>query len=238
VNAADRRRLTPVAAVVAAVLAGLLIALWAGVGSRAHWHDVVVSAEHPQAESTAKPPDVAPLRQYREVWQRPLFSPTRTPEAARSGGNESSGNLQLTGVIMLPGLKMAILHDSTSGKDYRVVEGQTSGRGPVLVALHPRSAVVEAAGSRRHLTLTPGPSADAGNGAAESAGSAEDDDAQPAPEHSADEGASGMVSRHGDGDSAGNRMSGAGPASAEARARMLKARIEARRRRASQGSGS
>jgi general secretion pathway protein N len=237
-NAADRRRLTPVAAIVAAVLAALLIALWAGVGSGAHWHDALTSAELPQAESTAKPPDVAPLQQYREVWQHPLFSPTRTPEAARGGEGESSGNLQLTGVIMLPGLKMAILHDNTNGKDYRVVEGQASRRGPILVALHPRSAVVEAGGARRHLALSPGPSADPGNGAAEPAESPEDQDAQPAPEHSADEGASGMVSRHGSGDSAGNRVSGAGPASAAARARMLKARIEARRRRASQGSGS
>ena len=66
-NAADRRRLTPVAAIVAVILAALAITLWAGVGSGAHWHDASVSAALPQAEATPKPPDVAPLEQYREV---------------------------------------------------------------------------------------------------------------------------------------------------------------------------
>lgn len=234
-NAADRRRLTPIAAVVAVILVALLITLWAGVGSGAHWHDAEASAELPQAGTTAKPPNVAPLDQYREVWQRPLFSPTRSPEAA-GGGSESSGDLQLTGVILLPGLKMAILHDNTTGKDYRIIEGQPSGQGPALVALHPRSAVVEAAGARRHLMLHPGPPGGSTSGVTDSE-SSEDEDAQPAPETSAADSASAMVSRHGSGGAAANRLPGQGAASAEERARMLRARIEARRHRAPQGSG-
>ncbi|HJP99879.1 MAG TPA: hypothetical protein VJ862_15090 [Rhodanobacteraceae bacterium] len=235
-NAADRRRLTPIAAVVAVILAALLITLWAGVGSSAHWHDTAVSAELPRAEPTAKPPDVAPLEEYREVWQHPLFSPTRSPEAA-GGGSESSGDLQLTGVIMLPGLKMAMLHDNTTGTDYRVIEGQPPRQGPALIALQPRSAVVEAGGARLHLTLHPGPAGGSGAGAAEAGSSAEDEDTQPAPEHSAGEDTSAMVSRRGAGETAASGMSEAGAASAEARARMLRARIEARRRRAPHGSG-
>lgn len=237
-NAADRRRLTPVAAIVAVILAALAITLWAGVGSGAHWHDASVSAALPQAEATPKPPDVAPLEQYREVWQHPLFSPTRSPEAVGDGGNESSGNLQLTGVIMLPGLNMAILHDTSTGKDYRVVEGQPSRHGLALVALHPRSAVVESAGTRLHLTLHPGPAAGAGTVTAQPDDSAEDADGQPVPEDSAGQGASAMVSRDGAGEPAASRDPGAGPASAEARSRMLRARIEERRRRGPKGSGS
>jgi len=233
-NAADRRRLTPVAAVVAVILAALAITLWAGVGSGAHWHDASASAALPVAEPTPKPPDVAPLEQYREVWQHPLFSPTRSPEAVGGGENESSGNLQLTGVIMLPGLDMAILHDTSTGKDYRVVEGQPSRHGLALVALHPRSAVVESAGTRLHLTLHPGPAAGAGTSAAEPYGSAEDGADQSAPEDSAGPGASAKVGRDGAGEPAADAES----ASAEARSRMLRARIEARRRRGPQGSGS
>ena len=60
-NAADRRRLTPVAAIVAVILAALLVTLWAGVGSGAHWQDASASAALPVAEATPKPPDVAPL---------------------------------------------------------------------------------------------------------------------------------------------------------------------------------
>ena len=233
-NAADRRRLTPVAAIVAVILVALAITLWAGVGSGAHWHDASASAALPLAESTPKPPDVAPLEQYREVWQHPLFSPTRSPEAVGGGENESSGNLQLTGVIMLPGLNMAILHDTSTGKDYRVVEGQPSRHGLALVALHPRSAVVESAGTRLHLMLRPGPAAGAGTSAAEPYGSGEGADDPSAPEDSARQDASAKVSR----DGAGEPAAGAESASAEARSRMLRARIEARRRRGPQGSGS
>ncbi len=230
-NAADRRRLTPVAAIAAVVLAALLIALWAGVGSGVHWHDASMPAALPRTEAATKPPDVAPLDQYREVWQHPLFSPTRSPEAAGGGGSESSGDLQLTGVILLPGLKMAIVHDDTTGKDYRLIAGQPSRHGPVLVALHPRSAVVEVAGTRRHLTLQPGSPEGAGAGTDQSSPPAVDDDTQPAPEASFGQGASATVTRHVAGDPAA-------AVSAEARARILRARIEMRRRQAPQGSGS
>lgn len=232
-NAADRRRLTPVAATAAMVLTGLLIALWAGVGSGARWHDESVAATLPPAETPTRAPDVAPLGQYRDVWQHPLFSPTRSPEATGAGGGESSGNLHLTGVIMLPGLAMAILHDDTTGKDYRVVQGQPSRGGPALVALHARSAVVEVAGARRHLRLQPGGAGDAGAGVVESGSTAGDDDGQPAAAASAGEDASAMVSRRG-----GNRQPAAGQSAAAARARMLRARIDARRRGAPRSSGS
>lgn len=230
-NAADRRRLTPLIAVVAVVLAALLIALWAGLGSGASWHDAAAAPKLPRVESTTPPPQVAPLPQYSAVWEHPLFSPTRTPEpAGRDTG--SSGNLQLTGVIMLPGLEMAILHDKDTGKDYRVIAGQPSRGGPVLVELHPRSAVVESGGERLQLHLVPGPSPGQSS-APEGAGSP---GGYGQSEESAEDGASAMVTRQGARDGA-RQATGAGPASAEARARALKARIEARRRRAKQDGG-
>ncbi|MGH8214521.1 MAG: hypothetical protein ACREPZ_02335 [Rhodanobacteraceae bacterium] len=232
-NAADRRRLTPVIGMLAVVLAALLIALWMGLGSGVGWRDAATAPPPPRVESTTPPPAVGPLKQYSVVWQRPLFSPTRTPEPAAGRESGSSGDLQLTGVIMLPGLKMAILHDKATGKDYRVIDGQPSRGSPVLVELHPRSAVVESGGSRLQLRLVPGASDGQGN-PRDGSGVRDNDDQ---PEESADNGASAMVTRHGTNDSAGRQAVGAGPASAEARARALKARIEARRRKAQQGGG-
>lgn len=229
-NAADRRRLTPMLGSLAGLLALLLIALWAGLGRGARWHDVGAPAQLPPAENTLPAPAVPPLAQYAEVWQHPLFSPTRTSEAAAAGGGEASGDLQLTGVVMLPGLNMAILHDKTSGHDYRVVEGQPGQGGPVLVELHPRSAVVESSGARLQLQLIPGPSPEAGN--------------VPPPEEGpgvpvqGPRPGSGMVTRpEAQNVVPGRGGAGQGPESAEARARALKARIEAQRRRAQRQDG-
>ena len=217
-NAADRRRLTPSLAILAAILLLILIALWLGLGRGAHWRDKAAPPRLPPAGANLPAPAVPALDQYAEVWQRPLFSPTRTPEAAAGDGAEAGGDLELTGVIMLPGLKMAILHDKTRDKDYRVIEGQPPQGGPALVELHPRSAVVDNAGSRQTLQLIPGPSPAASSGGPQPGAPQPMDDAGPA--------ASGMVSRQ-------TPMSTAsGPASTAARARQLKARIEAERRRA------
>lgn len=225
-NAADRRRLGPALGSVAVLLALLLIALWAGLGRGARWQDRAAPAALPPAGNALPAPAVPPLEQYAEVWQHPLFSPTRTPEPAAAGDGAASGDLQLTGVIMLPHLKMAILHDKASGRDYRVVEGQPPRDGPVLVELHPRSAVVETSGSRVQLQLIPGPSPQADN-APESP-----ETGQPVPMQGQGPG-SAMVSRP----EARNPGQVSGPDSAEARARALKARIEAERRRARQKDG-
>jgi general secretion pathway protein N len=214
--------------IAAVALALLLIAIWLGLGRGAHWQDRAESPKLPPLGASLPAPTVPPLEQYGEVWQHPLFSPTRTPEAATAGGGGASSDLQLTGVILLPGLKMAILHDKTNGRDYRVVEGQPSKGGPALLELHPRSAVVEASGAHLQLQLIPGPSPDAGNATANPSsnpGAGEN----PERVESAGNGASGMVSHPGRQDS--------GRAANVARARALKARIEARRRKAQKNGG-
>lgn len=225
-NAVDRRRLTPMLGVLAVLLVLLLVALWVGLGRGARWHDEAAPPNLPPDGNALPAPVVPPLAQYAEVWQHPLFSPTRTPEAAAIGGSEASGDLQLTGVIMQPGLNMAILHDKTSGHDYRVVEGQPSRGGPILVELHPRSAVVESSGARLQLQLIPGPSPDAGN-PPPAAG-------QAAPMQGPGPG-SGMFTRPEAQNAETMHGGGQGPESAEARA--LKARIEAQRRRAQHQDG-
>jgi len=242
-NAADRRRLTPAFGTVAAVLVLLLIALWAGFGEGATWNDNAAPARLPPVGATTPAPAVPPLDRYAEVWQRPLFSPTRTPAPAAAGEGASSSDLQLTGVIILPQLKMAILHDRTNGKDYRAVEGQPSHEGPILVELHPRSAVIEVSGSRQELQLVPGPTPESG---APANGFPNPDEQQgeqgePVP-MSAGSGASAMVTRREIQDSGRQPVNRsptltAGAQSAAARARALKARIDAQRRRAARRDG-
>ena len=228
-NAADRRRLTPTLGIVVAVLLLLLIALWMGFGRGAHWHDDAAPPRLPPVGAATPPPVVPPLEQYAEVWEHPLFSPTRTPAPATSGDDTASGDLELTGVIMLPGLKMAILHDKTRNKDYRIIAGQPSREGPSLIELHPRSAVVESAGSRLQLNLIPGPAPGVDN-------AREGNDASP---DSTAQGASAMVSRQREPPFRRDTPSGiAGQASAEARERQLKARIEAARRRMERQRGN
>lgn len=213
-NAADRRRLTPVLGIVAVLLLLVLIALWLGWGRGAHWRDDAAPPKLPPPGASLPPPAVPPLERYAEVWQRPLFSPTRTPEPVANGDGAAGGDLELTGVIMLPGLKMAILHDKASNRDYRVVEGRPSGDGPALIDLQPRSAVVEASGSRVQLQLIPGASSDAGGA--------------QGPD-SAAQAASAMVTRR-VARAAGQPSDG----NAGERARQLKARSEAERRRVAQ----
>jgi general secretion pathway protein N len=227
VNAADRRRLTPTLGVAAAVLVVILMALWLGLGRGAHWHDDAAPPRLPPLGSTPPPSAVPPLEQYADVWQRPLFSPTRAPEPVAGGDGAASSDLELTGVIMLPDLKLAILHDKTQNKDYRAVLGRPSRDAPALIELHPRGAVVDASGTRLTLELVPGAAPDADN--------AQADDPQPAS--SAERGGSGMVPPQGDDTSGQQTAISAGRASAAARASQLKLRIQAARQRAEQQNG-
>ena len=229
-NAADRRRVTPALGILAVLLALLLIAAWAGWGRGVHWRDQSAAPPKLPPTTTATPPPRAvPLEQFSAVWQHPLFSPTRSPEVAATGAGEASGDLQLTGVILQPGLAMAILHDKTSGKDYRVIQGQPSRDGSTLVELHPRSAVVESGGSRLQLQLVPGPSSSADDAQTESAA-----DGQAVPMQGGGPG-SGMVSRpSGRGTMPGQDAPNPATQSTAARVRALKARIEAERRKAQQ----
>lgn len=223
-NAADRRRMTPMLAIVAAVLALLVLALWLGLGRGAHWRDDAASPKLPSTAANVPPPEVPALESYADVWQRPLFSPDRQPEAAAGGDATASGDLELTGVVMLPGLNMAILHDKSANRDYRVVQGRPSRDGLALVDLKPRSAVVESGGSRLNLRLLPGTSPAAGDAASAGAG----------------QGASAIVNGSGADDSgqpAAQPVSVSGDA-ADARQRQLRERLEAARRRAARQQSS
>jgi general secretion pathway protein N len=154
-NAAGQRRLTPLLAGVALVLAGTLGVFALGVGRGVRWDDPADPQALPAARPVAMPTPV-PLARFVEVWQRPLFMADRKPVAAAGDDDSASniGDLELTGIIMTPGLRMALLRDKGKDLTVRVKEGSPLAEGHwTLASLTPRSAVFDNGGEHRELTL-------------------------------------------------------------------------------------
>lgn len=156
-NAADQRRLGPWLIGLCLLLAVLWVTLLAGVGRGIHWE----AASAPQPLPSTKHADGAdaapPLKQYAEVWQRPLFTTDRKPvpvSASSDSEDVSLDNLQLTGVILAPGMRMALLSDPDDGRTIRVAEGAQVASGDwSLQTLEPRSATFAGHGRVIHLQL-------------------------------------------------------------------------------------
>ncbi|NID16157.1 general secretion pathway protein GspN [Luteibacter yeojuensis] len=154
-NAAGQRRLTPVLAIVAIVLALFVVSLVLGLGRGVRWDPPGEPQPLPAVRPVAMPPPTL-LARFAEVWQRPLFMPDRKPAAVAETGEDTGniGDLELTGIIVTPGLRMALLRDRTKDSTVRVKEGSALADGHwTLASLSPRSAVFESGGERRELTL-------------------------------------------------------------------------------------
>lgn len=180
-KAARQRRLTPLLMVLVAVLAIPLLMLVAGVGRHVRWAAPRAAAVLTPASQSADLPRPVPLEQFAVVWQKSLFSPDRKPVARASDGGSSLGDLDLTGIIITPTLRMALLHDKNGDKQVRVREGEAlPDGGAKLVELRSRSAVFDAPSGRTELTLPAGAPIDKPKaGAGERRASA---DANPRPQ--------------------------------------------------------
>ncbi|HVC17077.1 MAG TPA: hypothetical protein VNE18_07225 [Rhodanobacter sp.] len=155
-NAAQQRRLTPVLALLAVLLGALLLMLFAGIGRRVQWHEPRRLAPLPPVATTVDLPRPVPLQEFAQVWQDPLFSPDRKPTAHAANGS-SLGDLDLTGIIITPGLRMALLHDKHGNREVRLREGQSLPDGSVtLVEIRPRSALFDSPAGRTELKLPAG----------------------------------------------------------------------------------
>ncbi|MEO7149485.1 MAG: hypothetical protein ABIY40_06085 [Rhodanobacteraceae bacterium] len=231
--AADRRRLTSALGALCALLALLLVVLWAGLGRRVHWDDGEAPPRLPLPHAATPPPVVAPLQAFAQVWERPLFSPDRKPSLSGGNANADAGDLELTGVIVEPGLRMALLREKSSGHTLRVREGERAGdSGVTLIEVKPRSAVVDAGGSRSELALKVGP-APGGNAVDNAQPAAPPTGAETAPQDNNAAATAAMeVASPQPGDTSQN-SDGAQDAAA-ARIKALKARIEQRRKQAAQ----
>lgn len=171
-NAAHQRRLTPLLAALVLLLAALVLLLLGGVGRRVQWAPPRPLAPLPPAGNAAELPRPLPLSEFALVWQRPLFSPDRKPIARAADGGSNLGELELTGIILTPTLRMALLRDKSGHRELRLREGQSLPDGSVkLVEIHPRSALFDSAAGRTELKLRagapidlpkPGPANDAG----------------------------------------------------------------------------
>jgi general secretion pathway protein N len=155
-NAAAQRRLTPVLGGVAAVFGVVLLVLLAGVGRGVSWGAPRPAAPLPATHDQGLPPPI-PLTQFSAVWQQPLFNPDRKASLRAASGGASLGDMQLTGIIVTPGLRMALLHDKSGDREVRVREGETLPDGSWrLVELKPRAAVFESSSGRTELELPAG----------------------------------------------------------------------------------
>jgi general secretion pathway protein N len=181
-NAAARRRLTPALTIMAAVLGMALLILLLGVGRGVRWDAPRVTPPlappHNVALPSPPPPD-----SYGQVWQHPLFSPDRKPMVStNTGSSVSLGDLQLTGIILTPTLRMALLRDTHGANggnavnpspvmpvnagnpepvddapEIRVREGTSLPDGSwKLVEVRPRSAIFTSASGRTELKLPAG----------------------------------------------------------------------------------
>jgi general secretion pathway protein N len=166
-NAATQRRLTPWLAGGIVVLGIVLLALLAGAGRGVRWDAPHHAAPLPASHPVALPPP-PPLDGYATVWQHPLFNSDRKPVADDSAGGAhvSLGDLELTGIILTPGLRMALLRDKSAGDkdgaEVRVRQGDALPDGSwKLVGLEPRSAVFASASGRTVLKLPAGAPIDA-----------------------------------------------------------------------------
>lgn len=157
-NAADQRRLTPILAMACAILVAGVAVVASGFGNRVDWGKEGPAPKPAAVTQAAKPvARVQPLSHYAAVWQKPLFNPDRKP-APESGGSGSArvsiGDLELTGIMLTPDVRVALLHDRRSGRDVRVREGESLPESAwTLRELKPRGAVFEQAGQRTELVL-------------------------------------------------------------------------------------
>lgn len=155
-NAADQRAMTPWLGALCVLLAAVLLLLLTGIGRGVHWDVPAGSAALPAASSSPVPGVAPPLQRYAEIWQRPLFNVDRRPLPESDGDAAVTlGDLQLTGIIITPDLRMALLRDRNNGREVRVREGgRLPSGGWTLQTLKPRSAVFAGNGQRTELPLT------------------------------------------------------------------------------------
>jgi general secretion pathway protein N len=177
-NAANQRQLTPLLAVLVMLLGAVLLMFLAGAGRAVRWDAPRAVPPLPSAGSAAGLPQPLPLQQFAVVWQKPLFSPERKPVARAADGGSSLGDLDLTGIILTPGLRMALLRDRVGDREVRLREGESLPDGSVkLVEIHPRSALFDSPAGRTELKLPAGAPIDPPRNAA---GRAADPRGQPA----------------------------------------------------------
>lgn len=91
---------------------------------------------------------------YRETLLRPIFIPSRRGNPIGKGGRQQmkKGQFALTGVIIVPGQRLALLRDVTTGKSERVEQGSEI-RGMLAERVDPAEIVLKLGDESEELVL-------------------------------------------------------------------------------------
>lgn len=138
------------------------IGAWLGMGGRVADAEAGAGGALPQATAAA-PDRIGPLAQYSAAAARPLFTEDRRPRSFLAtiqdgdGQDPASNNLDflLTGVLISPQVRLAILQPTGGGESQRVREGSSpeGASGWRLVEVQPRRALFEGAAGQASLDL-------------------------------------------------------------------------------------
>lgn len=148
-----------------AAVCGWALLLWlaalAGMGGRLA--EAVPQPPGPLPAPLPPAPDrIGPLGQYAEAAARPLFTEDRRPRAfiASVGSEEDAGSgsrvdFVLTGVVISPQVRLAIVQPANGGEAQRVREGATPDGAPGwrLLSVQPRRAVFDSPSGQVTLDL-------------------------------------------------------------------------------------
>ena len=145
---------------------GWALLLWVGallgMGGRIAEAQPAAGGDLPQAKP-AVPDRIGPLTQYSAAAARPLFTEDRRPRSflatVQEGEGQDAGNnnldFLLTGVLISPQVRLAILQPTGGGESQRVREGSSpeGASGWRLLEVQPRRALFEGAGGQATLDL-------------------------------------------------------------------------------------
>ena len=153
--------LRPAGALVAGLAAWalcLLVLALLGLGGNVGPHpaDLALTPSLPTVTLDAVGSRLGPATDYLEVGNRPLFGRDRRPApmTADTGTADAPLDVNLTSVLITPGLKLAMVQNTTDGGSRRVRLGDVlDGTSWRLVVLEPRRAVFEGPEGQRELAL-------------------------------------------------------------------------------------
>ena len=149
-----------------AAFCGWALLLWVGallgMGGRIGVAAASAGGDLPAAKA-AVPDRIGPLNQYSDAAARPLFTEDRRPRSFLATVQEGEGqdaasnklDFLLTGVLISPQVRLAILQPPAGGDSQRVHEGKSpeGAAGWRLVEVQPRRAIFEGAGGQATLDL-------------------------------------------------------------------------------------
>ena len=140
----------------------LWLAALLGLGSAVSPTPTIATVTPLPKARAAAPDRIGPLARYADAASRPLFTQDRRPRSFIATGSDDTLQAQsqsldfiLTGVLISPQVRLAILQPSGGGESQRVREGDApdGAAGWRLIAVEPRRVVFQGNGGESSLDL-------------------------------------------------------------------------------------